>query len=260
MTIANGLAMTPTNLKPSKLGEVLQLTRMHSKFMAHQLMAWLSPTACQAVEQLEGLYTWTTPDGKEEEMDGLKILAIVLNCIQPHYKVDMYLEINKLKKETLEYCNNNIDLYFDSVRYHKLQIDQKNPAVYTDNQFVWGLFKQLKGKQLPSAFCLEFEHIEVMWLMNFKNYTAESLMTETSLFCLNLKSSGGWKIETNKHQQIIALTTQLNEMEIKLAKLTPKVGGALFTKIPTDTQDTKGKFPLWCLKKVSNSEKHCMVE
>ncbi len=26
MTIANGLAMTPTNLKPSKLGEVLQLT------------------------------------------------------------------------------------------------------------------------------------------------------------------------------------------------------------------------------------------
>jgi hypothetical protein len=39
VTIANGLAMTPTNLKPSKLGEVLQLTRIHSKFMAHQLTA-----------------------------------------------------------------------------------------------------------------------------------------------------------------------------------------------------------------------------
>jgi phospholipase/lecithinase/hemolysin len=50
MTIANGLAMTPTNLKPSKLGEVLQLTRMHSKFMAHQLMALLTPTARQAVK------------------------------------------------------------------------------------------------------------------------------------------------------------------------------------------------------------------
>jgi hypothetical protein len=75
MTIANGLAMTPTNLKPSKLGEVLQLTRMHSKFMAHQLMALLTPTACQAVKQLNGLYTWCTPDGKEEEMDGPTILA-----------------------------------------------------------------------------------------------------------------------------------------------------------------------------------------
>ena len=81
MTIANGLAMTPTNLKPTKLGEVLQLTRMHSKFMAHQLMSLLTPTARQAVEQLKGLYTWCTPDGKEEEMDGLTILAIVLNHI-----------------------------------------------------------------------------------------------------------------------------------------------------------------------------------
>ena len=81
MTIANGLAMMPTNLKQSKLGEVLQLTRMHSKFMAHQLMALLTPKARQAVEQLKGLYTWCTPDGKEEEMDGLTILAIVLNRI-----------------------------------------------------------------------------------------------------------------------------------------------------------------------------------
>jgi hypothetical protein len=49
-------------------------------------------------------------------------------------------------------------------------------------------------------------------------------------------------------------------METKLAKLTPKVGCAPFTKIPTDTQDMKGNFPLWHLKKVSNSEEHCMVE
>jgi hypothetical protein len=81
MTNANGLAMTPTNLKPSNLGEVLQLTRMHLKVMAHQLMALLSPSACQSVEQLKGRYTWITPDGKEEEIDGLTILAIVLNCI-----------------------------------------------------------------------------------------------------------------------------------------------------------------------------------
>ena len=58
-------------------------------------------------------------------------------------------------------------------------------------------------------------------------------MTGSSLFCLNLKSSGGWKIEINKHQQIIAQTNQLNEMETKLAKLTPNVGGATPPKTPT---------------------------
>jgi hypothetical protein len=126
------------------------------------------------------------------------------------------------------------------------------------------IFKQLKGEQLPSAFCLEFECAEVKWLMNRENYTAESLMTESSLFCLNLKSSGGWKIETNKHQQIIALTTQLNEMETKLAKLTPKVGGAILPKTTADasanTQDMKGNFPLWRIKKVQSSEEHSMIE
>ena len=81
MTIANGLAMTPANLKPSPTGEVVQLQRMHSKFMAHQVLALLTPTARQTVEQLKKLYTWVTPDGKEEEMDGLTILAIILNRI-----------------------------------------------------------------------------------------------------------------------------------------------------------------------------------
>jgi hypothetical protein len=59
MTIANGLAMTPTNLKPTKLSEVLKLMRMHSTFMAHQLMALLTQTALQAVRQLNK----NTPSG-----------------------------------------------------------------------------------------------------------------------------------------------------------------------------------------------------
>jgi hypothetical protein len=58
----------------------------------------------------------------------------------------MYLEIEKVKKETLEQYDNDVDLYFDSVCYHKLQNDQKNHVVYTGDQFVWDLFKQLKGK------------------------------------------------------------------------------------------------------------------
>jgi hypothetical protein len=99
--------------------------------------------------------------------------------------------------------------------------------------------------------------------MNRENYTSESLMNEASLFALNLKSSGGWKIETNKHQQIIALTTQLNEMETKLSKFTPTVGGPSLPKTianTDDNQEMKGTFPLWRLKKVQSSEEHCMVE
>ena len=50
-------------------------------------------------------------------------------------------------------------------------------------------------------------------------------------------------------------------METKLAKLTPKVGGATLPKaITADTPDMKGKFPLWHIKKVTSSKEHCMVK
>ena len=96
-------------------------------------MELLSTLAHQAVEQLKVLYTWTTPDGKEEEIYGLTILiAIILNQIRPHYKVDMYLKVDKLKKENLPQYESNIDLFYDSICYHKLMINQKNPSAYTD--------------------------------------------------------------------------------------------------------------------------------
>jgi hypothetical protein len=193
-------------------------------------------------------------------MDGLTILALVINRICPHYKVDIYLKIEKIKKENLEQYENNLELFFDSICYHKLHIDQKNPLAYIDDQFIREIFKQLKGEQLLPAFWLEFEHAKVKWLMNCENYSLESLMNEASLYCINLKSSGGWKIETNKHQQSIALTTQMNEMNDKLSKLTPKAGDTLVVKTPGNSQEMKGKFPLWRLKKVSNSEVHCMIE
>jgi hypothetical protein len=129
-----------------------------------------------------------------------------------------------------------------------------------DNQFVRDIFKQLKGKQLPPAFCLEFERAKVKWLMNHKNYSSELLMNKASLHCINHKSSSRWKIETNKHQQIIGLTTQINEMNAKLSKLTLKAGDTPVVKTPEDSQEIKGKFPLWLFKKVSNSKEHCMIE
>jgi hypothetical protein len=100
-------------------------------------------------------------------------------------------EIKKIKKENLEQCENNLELFIDSIHYHKLHIDQKIPLAYTDNQFFSDVFKQLKGKQLPPAFCLEFECAKVKWLMNCENYSSESLMNEASHYYINFKSSGG---------------------------------------------------------------------
>ena len=182
----------------------------------------------------------------------------------------MFLEIEKIKKEKLEHHENNPDLFFDAICCHKLLIDQKNPLAYTDDQFVQDIFKELKSDHLPSSFCLEFECAEIKWLMNCKNYTSAGLMCKASLYYLNLKFSGAWKMEINKHQQIIALTTQLSDMKSESLKLTNASkgggngggtsGGTLLVKTSDESQQKKGSFPLWRLEKIPSSAEHNMVK
>jgi hypothetical protein len=74
LTAANGFLNGAGAL--TNEGKELVLERMHSKFLAHQLLELLTDSARQAIEQQSALYTWTS--AKEEELDGLTILALVL--------------------------------------------------------------------------------------------------------------------------------------------------------------------------------------
>jgi len=125
---------------------------MHSKFLGHHLLELLSDSARQAIKQKSDLYTWSTVDGIDEEHDGLTILALILGCICPNFKVDMYAEIGKVKKLTIAQYDNDVQLYFDAVKFIKLQINQKDPTAYTEDSFIWDIFLQLKHESLPSDF------------------------------------------------------------------------------------------------------------
>ena len=114
---------------------------MHSKFLSHQLLELLTDSACQAIEQQSVLYTWTTANRHEEELDGLTILALVLAQIHPNFKVDMYAEITKVKQLTISLYDNDVQLYFDAIKFSKLQIDQKDPTAYTEDAFNQSSFR-----------------------------------------------------------------------------------------------------------------------
>jgi hypothetical protein len=68
---------------------------------------------------------------------------------------------------------------------------------------------------------------------------------------------------SNKHQQIIALTTKLNEMETKLLKISkPSFGGSAPVATPSkEQQEKKGYFPLlWQINKIVNGTEHSMIK
>jgi hypothetical protein len=134
----------------TEAGKDLVLKQMHSKFLGHQIMELLTDSACQAIERHSNFYTWGSQKGRKEEVDGLTILALILARIHPNFKVDMYTEITKVKKLTIVQYDNDVQLFFDVIKFLKLHIDQKDPTAYTEDAFIWDIFLQLK--QVPVEF------------------------------------------------------------------------------------------------------------
>jgi hypothetical protein len=139
---ANGFLGTGGGL--TNAGKELVLERMHFKFLGHQVLKLLTKLACQLIKQHSKLYTWTSVNGRKEEVNGLTILALILARIRPNYKVDMYSEITKVKKQSIAMYDNDVQLFFDAIKYLKLHIDQKDPTAYTEDAFIRDIFMQLK--------------------------------------------------------------------------------------------------------------------
>jgi hypothetical protein len=104
--------------------------------LAFQILAILSDDACKVIESQSEEYMWKEMNGLDEEMDGMTITTLTLWCLQPHHKVDIYSKIDAVKKMMLAQYDNDINLFFDSIKSVKLQINSKDPMAYTDDAFV----------------------------------------------------------------------------------------------------------------------------
>ena len=170
-------------------------------------------------------------------MDGLTVLAVIYSRVRPHYKIDMFSEIEKVKKIALSQFGNDVAQYFDAVKNQKILIDQKDPMAYTDEAFVRDIFKQLRQAPVES-FKLEYERTETQWLMGKVVIDSASLMDEATLYYTNLKEAGDWKAEHGDKEQIIALSTQLKQLTEQLnsmkAYLSSQVVFSLFPRKPPD--------------------------
>ncbi len=196
-------------------------------------------------------------------MDGLTIVALILWCLCPHHKVDMYAEIGKIKKLTVSQFDNDV-LFFDAMKSIKLQIDQKDPMAYMDDTFVCDIFLQLKDESLPLEFNTEFTSLEWCWQMDKEIVTPQSLMDEAGTYFTNLVASGSQKAEVSKHSQIIPLTTQISELknEFSKVKITAKPNEKTLTPGTDNNSNVKpwGNFEQWRLMKINNGAEFNMVK
>jgi hypothetical protein len=229
--------------------------------MAGEILSMLSDDAHQVIESQLVEYSWIDLAGPDEEMVGMTILALVLHCLCPHHKADMYAEIGIIKTISIAQYDNDIHLYFDTIASNKLAMDRKHSTAYTDNSFVRDIFQQLKHESLPSDFRSEFASLERRWQMDKEKVTSQSLMADASSYYTNLVASGNQKLEANKYAQIIALTMQILDLKHAMSqvKTFTKPSGDAVNPL-NETHSKNDFFQKWCLTKVENGNKFNMVE
>jgi hypothetical protein len=225
--------------------------------MAHQILSILTDDLHQVIECQSDVYTKSDAAGIDKEMDGMTV-ALFLRPLCPHHKVDMYTEIGNIKKLTLAQYDNGVHLYCNAINSKKLAIDMKDPTAYTNNSLVGDLFQAYKHDSLPSDFKSEFTSLGQQGQMDKEKVTLQSFLANASFYYTNLVASGDWKLEINKHVQIIALTTQILELKMAMSQVKPA------TKPSGDTDknlcNKKDSFQTWRLTKVDNGNKFNMVE
>jgi hypothetical protein len=82
-------------------------------------------------------------DERDTGYDEATPVAMILPGIKPHYHVDMWVEMKKIKDLTLKQSGNDPEKDLAKMKPKKPLIDNKDPAAYTDLAYVQGIFGQL---------------------------------------------------------------------------------------------------------------------
>jgi hypothetical protein len=97
--------------------------------------------------------------------------------------------------------------------------------------------------------------------MDKEKVTFQSLMADASSYYTNLVASGDWKLEANKHVQIIALTMQISELKHAMSQIKTSTKPSGDAVNPSNETYSKNDIvQKWHLTKVKNGNKFNMVE
>ena len=242
-------------------GKDLMRDRMHSKFLAVQVLALLDDDAQEALQLDRALFTWTSADGRDTELCGVTILAIVMSRLKPHYKVDLFAEVEKIKAINLAQFGTNLLEYFDAVKQSKKLIDSKSKKMYSDDMFLQDLFKQLKNAPVDS-FVQKYEIMEADWLIDKIQLTSTSLMRDASSHYRQLDAKKQWQGRLNAREQVVLLTTQVKALSTELATIKSSASAApAKPNQPNPTANTnQHPFERWRLTKVNTGKEHSAIE
>ena len=242
----------------NRLGKALFKKRQCSKCLAHHCLGLLSKKTKASIMLHEKEFEWFDTDSGESGYDGLTILLFILQRLRPNYIVDVFKELEKIKKISLADYKGNLCEWLDAMDEKKTIISLKDRDAYTDRAYTKDLLDGMLEAKCTS-FKTEILRMKMRWMNgNPDGLDSCKLVTESTSMFTNLDHEGTWKKEWVKEEQIIALTTQLKREQDKnkvLAK-TPAPSAALATNTTTSEGKSVWTVEPWRLEKKGDSITH----
>ena len=151
---------------------------------------------------------------------GLTLLAMLLSVLKPSSKVDVGHLENLLEKVTFEGCKFNFVAYSTKITDLLMKIMAERGVEYDDNRLMTRFFKQLQDHK-NKEWEIAVYGAKNAWKSG-KSKLAD-VISELTIVYNDLLTTGDWGKIDDQHKQVIALSTQLNQVSSQLKKTEAKL-------------------------------------
>jgi len=160
-------------------------------------------------------FEWFNEETGKTMVDGLTIAQIIFAKARPNVKVNVFAQLDRMKKIAPSDFNYDMVRWLAEMEATRVDIELKLKGVYHEDQFILDVFagcEQVKCK----TFKDEMTRMKNRWLLNNPDNWSCSYITTTMLMHYTNMNAPGvdtWAKESAETNQIIALTTRIQELE-----------------------------------------------
>lgn len=243
--------------------KVIFYKRVRANLIGLRIIGSLTPSALASLKLKESTYLWISDTG-EEFYDGPTMLQICVEKVNPNTRVGVaHLKENLRNSKLANYDNNVRDMTDKMASIHD-EIIQRG---FTHDDFVLDLYQALlSGKN--DVFTSYIQRKRDDWDTG-NDISSDTLIKDAVTKYNNMVIRKTWKQEEAKTSKIVALTTQVKELQDKLnsssnsTKDSSKSSGKSnhfniaewrLTKSFGDTVQKEDKTWHWCSKQHNNGK------
>ena len=166
----------------------------------------------RTLETEKDMCTWVLANGRETKRNGTLLVSMILSRIKPHFRVDMWTKIKKIKELTLKQFGNDPVKYLDEMKMKKLLIDEKDPNACSENVYVKDMFAQLMLTPVDS-YALGYEQMHTHWLRGKEVVMSNSLCCEAIVHYTQLYNNDKWLGQHSAKDQVVIRTTKFENTQ-----------------------------------------------